>query len=168
MELGASIILFAAASLLAISAYYLWQTDRMPWRSKKLVLGEKLPKIGKAGSITEAQSHKLIEQGVVTPYQTWLSTEQASLLLECSAYVEAIWSRRMNHTTSLPKDARRAGLKIVLGHDSYREEAKVWVEYEARDAEPPLDFCAHQLIPVLSQWAPRSADETVRPDPVSA
>jgi hypothetical protein len=89
MELAASIVLFAAASLIVVAAFYLLRTDRMSWRSQKLVLDVKLPKLGESGSITEAQTHELLEKGVITPYQTWLSTEQAALLLECGAYVDA-------------------------------------------------------------------------------
>ena len=82
MELAASIVLFAAASLIVVCAVFMLRLERMPWRSEKRVLGMTLPKLGESGSIVEADMRRLSEQGITTPYQTWLSNEQASLLLE--------------------------------------------------------------------------------------
>jgi hypothetical protein len=168
MELAASIVLFAAASLIVVAAFYLLRTDRMSWRSQKLVLGVKLPKLGESGSITEAQTHELLEKGVITPYQTWLSTEQAALLLECGAYVDATWSRLMGMSGQLPKEAYKAGLKIVLTHGSYVEEARVWVKHESFDIDPPNDPCAHQLTAVLNQWLSLTPEPAAQREPVSA
>ncbi len=168
MELAASIVLFAAASLFVVCAFYMLRLECMPWRSQKLVLGMKLPKLGESGSITEADMRKLSEQGVVTPYQTWLSTEQGSLLLECGTYLEALWSRSMGIDAPLPKDARRAGLTTLLGHGSYCDDARMWVRHEAQDIDPPDDLCARHLIAVLRQWAPEEAEAKVKKEPVTA
>ena len=167
MELAASIVLFAAASLIAVCAFLLTRMERMPWRSQKVVLGFKLPNSGASGSVTETQMERLVERGIITPYQTWLSTEQAQLLLECDAYVEAIWSRSMSISSPLPKEARIAGLKTLLGHGSYCDDARMWVRHESSDIDPPDDVCGKHLMAVLAQWAPSPASPAGEREPVS-
>jgi len=168
MDLAASIVLFAAASLIAVAAFYLHRMDRMPSRSQKLVLGVKLPKLGESGSITEVQMHELFGMGVITPHHTWLSAEQAALLLESGAYVEAIWSRLMGISRELPNEARKAGLKILLTHSSYLQEARMWVKHESFDTDPPVDSCARHLTAILGQWVSVSPEPEARQNPVSA
>lgn len=168
MELAASIVLFAAASLIVVCAVFMLRLERMPWRSEKRVLGMTLPKLGESGSIVEADMRRLSEQGIITPYQTWLSNEQASLLLECGTYLEALWSRSMGIDAPLPKDARRAGLAILLGHGSYCDDARMWVRHEANDIDPPDDACGRHLIAVLRQWVPEEGQPTVKQEPVIA
>lgn len=160
MDFAASIVLFAAASLMVVAVFYLLRWERVPWRSQKLVLGVKLPKAGESGSISEDQAHALMEKGVTSPYQTWLSTEQAALLLDYSAYIDSIWSRLMGMSEQMPKDAHKAGMKVMLTHGSYGEEARMWVKHESFDIEPPNGPCAHQLTAVLNQWvsAPPQAE----------
>lgn len=168
MDLAASLVLFAAASLMAVAVYYLLRLERMPWRSQKLVLGVRLPTLGESGSFSETQAHALVEKGVISPYQTWLSTEQAALLLDCSTYVDAIWSRLMGMSSEMPKDAHKAGMEVLLTHGSYGQEARMWVKHESFDIEPPNGACAHQLTAVLNQWASVSAEAEPSRETVSA
>jgi hypothetical protein len=168
MGLAAGIVLFAAASLIVVCAVFMLRIERMPWRGQKLVLGMRLPEVGESGSITEAEMRALSEQGVITSYQTWLSTEQASLLLECGAYLEALWSRSMGIDAPLPKEARRTGLTTLLGHGSYCDNARMWVRHEAQDIDPPDDACGRHMASVLRQWAPTKVHPKTEQDPVMA
>jgi hypothetical protein len=112
--------------------------------------------------------HKLRERGIITPYQTWLSTEQADLLLECGIYVEAIWSRSMGASAPLPMQARKVCLNIMLGHGSYCDDARMWVRHESSDTDPPGDACAHHLKAVLRQWALDETEAEPEREPVTA
>lgn len=153
MELLAGLVLLVAAVIVARLAVRSFVRRREEPKARTLPqLQTQLPKVGTPGSATREQLARLRKSAL--PALDWavLSDKQATILVDCLHYIEAVWERDFDRRPAeLSAEAVEAAVSEILTHPSYCERVVTWDEgyYEAGEKIVPDDACHTAIMNVL-------------------
>jgi len=161
MELILALLLIAAAfvaSRIAILSIRSKYKDSKPKTDS--VLQSKLPVIGEAGSASHQQRTLIKKHGIQDLQFEKLSSEQASILLDCADYIEAIRAQESRKLgADLPSQGQNKALRLILDHNSYRERVSTWHQAHKaeREFDVPEDACQVAVVNSLTQVSKQGA-----------
>lgn len=147
LELGvASAALVAGVAVIVAVVRTVWRDRIATAPGAHTVWGLTLPDRGEPGSITPDEAAELQRRAAITADDTWLSHEQAQLVLNSLRFGEAVWQDRCGQGGALPPEAGKAVLEVVLKHETYHRDLE---EAAPRQGEGfvalPDNPCTRQL-----------------------
>jgi len=147
LELGvASAALLAGLAVVVAVVRTARRDRRAATPGAKTVWGLTLPERGKPGSITAEDTAELQRRAAITADDTWLSHEQAQLVLNSLRFGEAVWQDRCGQGGALPPEAGKAVLEVVLKHEAYQQDLEAAAPSHGQGIEALPDTpCTRQL-----------------------
>ena len=145
-------LLVAAVFVASLAARGIMRRAEKPKAKKLPRVQARLPTIGDPGSATPEQLGRLRSAGLRSLDEKVLSDKQATILIDCLHYIEAIWVHDFGRRAGeLPADVLESAVSEILDHPSYCERVVTWEEgyYEAGEKVVPDDACHTAIANVL-------------------